>query len=94
MESKLMSNFKLWTGQHFKIYYNIFRYLAIFHSQLPGGESKHIFNQGEVKDVNYRFSPWNNITYKLGTKTTFLFEDFFKTPAEFHEMSTKKEQSF
>lgn len=91
MESKSMAIYKFGLSTIYKVCYYILRYLAVFQAQLPGGESRHSFNQSEVKNVNYRFNPWNNVTYKLGTKTTFLFEDFFKTPSEFHDMVTKKE---
>lgn len=64
----------------------IYRYLAVYQPQLPTGLSHHHFSQGQVKAVYYTCSPWNNATYKLGTKTSLLFEDYFKTPSEFHQM--------
>ncbi|KAM7345288.1 uncharacterized protein ACRADG_011653 [Cochliomyia hominivorax] len=70
-----------------RIYKDLGKYLAVYHSQLPLNISHHHFEQGQVKAVYYRFSPWNNATYKLGNKTSLLLEDYFKTPSEFHQMS-------
>ncbi|XP_065368620.1 uncharacterized protein LOC135961077 [Calliphora vicina] len=69
-----------------RIYKDQGKYLGIYHSQLPFNISHHQFEQGQVKAVYYIFSPWNNATYKLGTKTSLLLEDYFKTPSEFHKM--------
>ncbi|TMW40516.1 hypothetical protein DOY81_014402 [Sarcophaga bullata] len=63
-----------------------FRYLAVYHSQLPLDVSHHHFSRGEVQPVYYIFSPWNNATYKLGSKSSLVLEDYFKTPSEFFEM--------
>ncbi|XP_075165629.1 uncharacterized protein LOC142238024 [Haematobia irritans] len=72
-----------------RIYKNDGKYLAVYHSQLPGAVSHHHFNQGDVKEVTYFFSPWNGATYKLGRKTSLLLEEYFKTPVEFQQLLTK-----
>nr|XP_013119460.1 unnamed protein product [Stomoxys calcitrans] len=71
-----------------RIYKNEGKYLAVYHSQLPGSVSQHHFNQGDVKEVSYIFSPWNGATYKLGNKTSLLLEQYFKTPSEFQQIMT------
>ncbi|XP_073814096.1 uncharacterized protein [Musca autumnalis] len=70
------------------------KYLAVYHSQFPGGITHHHFDQGDVREVNYVFSPWNRSTYKLGKKTSLILENYFKTAWEFEQMLTppKKEE--
>ncbi|XP_061388987.1 uncharacterized protein LOC133324116 [Musca vetustissima] len=70
------------------------KYLAVYHSQFPGGVTHHHFDQGDVKEVTYTFSPWNGSTYKLGNKTSLILDNYFKTAWEFEQMLTppKKEE--
>lgn len=68
--------------------------MAIYYPQLPLIHSRHQFVQGDIQPLAHPLNPWNYITYKLGNKSTFIFVDYFKTPAEFNKLSMPpKEES-
>lgn len=67
------------------------KYLVVYNPQLPLTQSHYQFVQGDARPYSYFFSPWNNITYQLGDKNSFIFMDHFKTPLEFNKLFIKPE---
>ena len=72
-----------------RIYTNSDKYIATYQSQLFLGRKQHYFNRGDVSQVRNPINPWSDMTYRLGNRNSILLLDYFKTPSEFHEMTTK-----
>ncbi|XP_030387519.1 uncharacterized protein LOC115634103 [Scaptodrosophila lebanonensis] len=73
-----------------RIYKSPEKYVAVYGSQLPLGTVKHYFHRGEIKEYKNFLNPWRHIMYKLGSRSSMLLVDYFKSPSEFEKLFSKE----
>ncbi|EDW01667.1 uncharacterized protein LOC6561142 [Drosophila grimshawi] len=69
-----------------RIYKSADKYVAVYGSQLPLGTTKHYFERGQISEYKNVLNPWRHIMFKLDNRSSMLMIDYFKTPAEFHQL--------
>ncbi|XP_064541533.1 uncharacterized protein LOC135430692 [Drosophila montana] len=74
-----------------RIYKSADKYVAVYGSQMPVGTVKHYFERGQIAEYKNVLNPWSHIMFMLGRRSSMLLIDYFKTPAEFHQLFQEKQ---
>lgn len=64
-----------------------FSYIALFEGHLPMNRTKFSFEKGSVKELPPTgIMPWKEHRYMMNGRSTIIFYEYFKIPAEYYNM--------